>query len=398
MIKPSPKNMDGALLTESINCDNALIYMHFQDKEVAFYLRAGKLLSVFSKGEGLPVGTVCIGKIAEIKKDINACFLLLKDRQKCFMHLSEAESAVNFSRAGSGANPSEAESGANPSEKASGVKGPDRKAPVKCGDNLLIEISKEPSKGKPASAKAFAASEPLIRDARTRTDFSIIRKGEDYIDSSLRFANFIKKAYHDEGTVRILTDCDSLIPVLNEHIKIYLSGEYPEASFETGSEARFASPDYASFLAAPKLYEDALVSLKVLYGLESKVREALGRKVWLSSGAYITIENTEAMTVIDVNSAKSSAKQSESDHYYTVNAEAADEIVRQIVLRNLSGIIVVDFINMKSKDLQNDIIDRIRNHPLNREESLHVYGFTKLGLLELTRRKTGHPLTEMLTL
>jgi ribonuclease G len=327
----------------------------------------------------MPVGTVCIGKISEIKPDINACFLLLKDKQKCFMQLPEAEAAVNLSREGNG---------------------------IKCGDNLLIEISKEPAKGKLASARAFpdksskktvsgvslsdkssfsgdsnnfAEFLAVLQDARTRTDFSIIREGEDYIDKSLQFALSITKAYGDDGPVRVLTDQAELVNSLGAHID------------------RF-TPDGDSTFLAPKFYEDALVSLKVLYGLESKVQEALSRKVWLKSGSYITIENTEAMTVIDVNSAKSFAKKSEEDHYFTVNAEAADEIVRQIVLRNLSGIIIVDFINMKNKDLQNDIIDRIRNHPLNYEKTMNICGFTRLGLLELTRRKTGHPLTEVFTL
>ena len=338
MIKPAPKNMDGALLTESINTDKALIYTDFQGKESVFFEREGKLLFAFCKNDVMPVDTICIAKISELKEDINAAFLLLGDKQKCFIHTDELSKAANLSRENSG---------------------------FKCGDNVLIRISKEPSKGKLASAKAVS-DEKLIAEAKTRTDFSVLRGGEDYIGKSLRMAEEISKSYGDSGKVRVLTDNPQTFDILSER--------------------------------TPKLYQDSLVSLKVLYGIESKLKEALGRKVWLKSGAYITVEPTEAMTVIDVNTAKSSARKSEEDHYLAVNAEAADEIMRQILLRNLSGIIIIDYINMKNDADRKEIIQIMSNHPLNYEKNMNISGFTKLGLLEISRRKTGRSLTEIFSL
>lgn len=79
------------------------------------------------------------------------------------------------------------------------------------------------------------------------------------------------------------------------------------------------------------------------------MEEALDTRVWLKCGGYLVIEPTEAMTVIDVNSGKNEAKKAGEDTYYQVNLEAAEEVARQLRLRNLSGIIIVDFINMGGK-------------------------------------------------
>ena len=354
MIKPAPKNMDGALLTESINTDKALIYTDFQGKESVFFEREGKLLFAFCKNDVMPVDTICIAKISELKEDINAAFLLLGDKQKCFIHTDELSKAANLSRENSG---------------------------FKCGDNVLIRISKEPSKGKLASAKAVS-DEKLIAEAKTRTDFSVLRRGEDYIGKSLRMAEEISKSYGDSGKIRALTDNPQTFDILSESISGFASAS---------SNAKANTID-------PKLYQDSLVSLKVLYGIESKLKEALGRKVWLKSGAYITVEPTEAMTVIDVNTAKSSARKSEEDHYLAVNAEAAGEIMCQLLLRNLSGIIIIDYINMKNDADRKEIIQIMSNHPLNYEKNMNISGFTKLGLLEISRRKTGRSLTEIFSL
>ena len=364
MIKPAPKNMDGALLTESINTDKALIYTDFQGKESVFFEREGKLLFAFCKNDVMPVDTICIAKISEIKEDINAAFLLLGDKQKCFIHTDELSKAANLSRENSG---------------------------FKCGDNVLIRISKEPSKGKLASAKAVS-DEKLIAEAKTRTDFSVLRGGEDYIGKSLRMAEEISKSYGDSGKIRVLTDNPQTFDILSESI----SGFASASTIAAGMEVVFSASEI--LFTTPKLYQDSLVSLKVLYGIESKLKEALGRKVWLRSGAYITVEPTEAMTVIDVNTAKSSARKSEEDHYLAVNAEAADEIMRQILLRNLSGIIIIDYINVKNDADRKEIIQIMSNHPLNYEKNMNISGFTKLGLLEISRRKTGRSLTEIFSL
>ena len=95
------------------------------------------------------------------------------------------------------------------------------------------------------------------------------------------------------------------------------------------------------------LYEDEQLSLKHLYGIESKLEKALQERVWLKSGAYLIIQPTEAMVVIDVNTGKAiSGKRPTEETFFKVNIEAAKEIAKQLRLRNYSGIILVDFIDM----------------------------------------------------
>ena len=87
-----------------------------------------------------------------------------------------------------------------------------------------------------------------------------------------------------------------------------------------------------------------------LLSLETHIERVLNPKVWLKSGGFLVISITEALTVIDVNTGKYTGKKAPEDTFYKINIDAADEIARQLRLRNLSGIIIIDFIDMKSPD------------------------------------------------
>ena len=101
-----------------------------------------------------------------------------------------------------------------------------------------------------------------------------------------------------------------------------------------------------------RLYRDELLPLARLYSLETHLKEALGKRVWLPCGGYLVIEPTEAMTVIDVNSGKAVSKgKKNKESYLSVNLEAAKEVARQLRLRNYSGMIMVDFISMEKRTI-----------------------------------------------
>ena len=106
--------------------------------------------------------------------------------------------------------------------------------------------------------------------------------------------------------------------------------------------------EYAGPLPKLRFYDDASYSLSALYSLETELERALKKTVWLKSGGYLVIEPTEAMTVIDVNTGKNTEKRTAEETYFKTNLEAAAEIAVQLRLRNLSGIIIVDFIDMVS--------------------------------------------------
>ena len=141
------------------------------------------------------------------------------------------------------------------------------------------------------------------------------------------------------------------------------------------------------------LYEDKALSLSALYGLEVKLEDALKERVWLKSGAYLVIQPTEALTVIDVNSGKCQ-KGLKSGLYLKINLEAAEEIARQLRLRNVSGICIVDFINMDTEEEKEELVRNLKHH-LEQDRIPTVFvDFTKLGLAEITRKKVKKPLWE----
>ena len=129
-----------------------------------------------------------------------------------------------------------------------------------------------------------------------------------------------------------------------------------------------------------------------------KLEEALNKKVWMKSGAYLVIEQTECLTTIDVNSGKMLKGTQKEEAIWSINEEAAREAALQIRLRNLSGIIIIDFINMKDKAAEEKLLKRMKELTAFDAVSTTVVDMTPLGLMELTRRKTKRSLKEQLAI
>lgn len=143
-------------------------------------------------------------------------------------------------------------------------------------------------------------------------------------------------------------------------------------------------------------YEKA-VPLFGEYHIETQVEKAFHKKVWLKSGGFLIIEQTEACVVIDVNTGKFTGKKDIEATFFKTNQEAALEIAKQLRLRNLSGLIIVDFIDLKEeadkKALQQLLLEAVSR---DRVKTV-VVGMTELGLMQLTRKKTGPSLRQTLT-
>lgn len=124
-----------------------------------------------------------------------------------------------------------------------------------------------------------------------------------------------------------------------------------------------------------------------LYRVEGQIDKALSKKVWLKSGGYLIIEKTEALTVIDVNTGKFTGNIKLSETVYKTNLEAAAEIAKQLKLRDIGGIIIIDFIDMH-KDIYKDDVIKVLNRELKKDKrKTEVLGMTRLGLVEVTRRR-----------
>jgi ribonuclease G len=132
-------------------------------------------------------------------------------------------------------------------------------------------------------------------------------------------------------------------------------------------------------------------------GVEAELDRALKRRVWLKCGGYLVIDETEALTVIDVNTGKNVGSTDLSDTVLETNREAAVEIARQLRLRDISGIIVVDFIDMEKEEHQTEILRTFQQSLKSDRTRVTVLGLTRLGLLEMTRKKVRESLLSQLT-
>lgn len=145
-------------------------------------------------------------------------------------------------------------------------------------------------------------------------------------------------------------------------------------------------PEVTEAISEIPLYTDEY-TLTLRYSLASLLEKTLSKRAYLKSGAYLVIESTEAMTVIDVNSGKSIKGKNAEEQFLKINIEAAKEIARQLRLRNISGIVMIDFINMKEESHNHELMKNLAEYVRTDPVRTTVVDMTKLGLVELTRQK-----------
>ncbi len=227
-------------------------------------------------------------------------------------------------------------------------------------ENQLAVLSEE--------CKQLASEmDSLLQNSRHRTCYSCVRK------ASNEYLTQICDNSHADFS-EIVTDDEDLF----SEIKDYLSSNRPE------------------LFPLLRLYADNAYPMQKLYSVETKLGELFDKKVWMKSGAYLVIEQTEAMYVIDVNSGKNISNKENEEYIYRINLEAAAETMRQIRLRNLSGIIIVDFLNMKSADKQESFIKELKQLASQDKIYTNVVDMTPLGLVEITRKKTKPMLAQQI--
>jgi ribonuclease G len=134
-----------------------------------------------------------------------------------------------------------------------------------------------------------------------------------------------------------------------------------------------------------------------LFTIEDEIDKALGRRVELKSGGYLVVDQTEALTTVDVNTGAFIGARNFDDTIFKTNLEAAHSIARQLRLRNLGGIIVVDFIDMTRDDHQTEVLLELKKQLARDRVKTSISGFSALGLVELTRKRTQDSLAHQLT-
>ena len=133
-----------------------------------------------------------------------------------------------------------------------------------------------------------------------------------------------------------------------------------------------------------------------LYGVEDEIEKALARRVDLKSGGYLVIDQTEALTTVDVNTGGFVSGRSFADTIFRTNLEAAQAIARQLRLRNIGGMVIVDFIDMDSEEHRSAVLNEFRKALARDRTHMTVNGFSGLGLIEMTRKRTRESLTQVL--
>jgi ribonuclease G len=145
-----------------------------------------------------------------------------------------------------------------------------------------------------------------------------------------------------------------------------------------------------------RLYEEAVPLFESL-GIEKDIEKALRRRVWLRSGGYIVIDHTEALVSIDVNTGKYVGKRDFEQTVLKINLESVGEIVRQIRLRDLGGIIIIDFIDMEQEDHREQVYRALKRALVDDKARTNVLQISELGLVEMTRKRVRQDLRSLLT-
>lgn len=379
--------------------------------------------------EGSRLGAVYIGKIRNIAQNIGACFVEIEGGELCYLSLEDCHSPILISRACTGK--------------------------LREGDELVVQVIKDPVKTKQAAVTADISlagrwmvltlgSKKLgissrLSDKRKKRIKELLRER-----GILRENTLLPPKHFEEHSfplpsfgLVIRTEAGEKAPQMGELLEEEYISLWEELSYIIKAArtrtcfsclrqpsmpyesllSRFYAEEYEEIVTdlsdeleemrsylkkcglediPLRLYTDPTYSLASLYSLETRIKEALSPRVWLKSGGYLVIEPTEALTVIDVNTGKYEAGKDAEDTIWSINKEAASEIARQLRLRNLSGIILVDFINMKTQERQEELLELLRQLVRTDRIKTCVIDITALGLVEITRKKIHKSLREQL--
>ena len=307
----------------------------------------------FYSDEELQIKNIYRGKVKNIIKNIGAAFVEVAPSLVCYMPLNDLDKFIILNR--------------NRTEND-----------LRVGDELPVQIVKGAVKNKAPMCSGILRiknkeREELINKAKTRSCFSVLYSAKPEF---LSFFNLIDIS----GIDKITCVDDDIFQNIDGYFSDYKSDAIDKKILD-------------NIRANISIYNDDY-PLNKLYKIDSLIMELTSRQVWLKSGANIVIDYTEAMTIIDVNTSKS-IRAKEDNHILSVNIEAFLEAVRQIKLRNLSGMILIDFIN-DSEDNTNALIDEINNVLSNSNSKLDFVDITALGIGEFVRAKKTKPIYELI--
>lgn len=370
--------------------DNRLIISDFYNNILlGFYFINDELYRIQNFSDNSLIGNIYCGYVKDVVKNIDAAFVEFGDNLKGFLSLKNIEKKPK--------------SGGKILVQVAGdkIKTKDYALTLKLNlssDNLVMVVG----------GSGISISRKITdNDTRNRLKSSlssldtgeygfILRtSGADCsMEDILAQADLLKKQYEDilrkfnfSTSKALLFENNKIVNACNEFINKY-SGE-----IKTDNENVY------KFLTNSRIsatyFTDTSISLCNKYALGKHLKNALSKKVWLKSGAYLVIEVTEALTVIDVNTGKAEFHNNKEKTFEKINLEAALEISKQLRIRNISGIIIVDFINMSKKECCQNLEDILKSYVDCDYVKCNIWGMTHLGLMEISRQKKEKPLKEI---
>ncbi len=353
------------------------------------------------------LGNIYVGRVKDIVKNLNAAFIEIAPGVPCYYSLDDLRNPMYVKKINS--------------------------PRMVQGDEVLVQVVRESSKGKPPKVStnlnfsgkylvltnentSLGISRKLDAETKKRLKHSLdFEEGADFgviirTNAAHAAAEDIKAEYlrlrQEYLTLKETAVHRTTFSCLKKELPQYLHTiqDINEDRLDTiltdDKEIYAQVSQYLKRFALQKctlqFYEDSMLSLNKLYSLDVRLKEALQERVWMKSGGYLVIQPTEALTVIDVNSGKSITKKNAQEHYLNINLEAAAEIAHQLRLRNLSGIIIVDFIDMKSESDNEFLLKTLRSNLCTDSVPVQVVDMTKLHLVEITRKKVKKSLAEQL--
>lgn len=389
-----------------------VIITHYKNQYMVILLNGGKAAEIFLKApDTLEIGDIFIGKVKNIVDNIQAAFIEISPGVIGYYSLKSNPNHL-FS------NPSKSQ----PSNRK-----------LKAGDEILVQVERGSIKSKAPVLTSkiqlsgknivflgnqhFIGISKKINSNERRESLKIL--GQTLTETSKTGIIFRTNSAEKDDSL-LMEEYDSLMvdyknimsifPARTCFSKIYGSPKdwlkyvhtIPEPSLriltdipEVYEELRIQYTDHKE---APlcELYTDISYPLIKLKNIETQLGRALSKNVWLKSGASLVIEATEALTSIDVNTSRTEIHKKDDETFLQINMEAAAEICRQLRLRNLSGIIIADFINLSSKDAENALMAELRRLSKEDPVPLNIVDMTALGLVEMTRKRTYRPLHEQI--
>lgn len=358
------------------------------------------------------VGDIYVGKVRNVVKNINAAFVEFAKGQMGYLSLGEKVAPIH----------------------TAGGRTDDGR--VLIGDEIIVQVKREALKTKPPAltgaidltgryvvltvGKSGCNVSKKIKDKEKRT-YLLELLGEYQQEGFLLIAR-TNSAGASEETLRreiagllrryeaICKDGMHKVPFscLEQALPAYLADirdgyaaeverivtDDPEIYGQVSGYLAENDPGQIEKLA---LWDPAHGKLDAVYNVTKTLEHAMMPKVWLKSGAYLVIQPTEALVSIDVNTGKAISKKKDVQKtFYKINVEAAREIAAQLRLRNLSGIILVDFIDMESGQDQKSLLELLRQEVRKDQVQTTVVDMTKLGLVEITRKKVRKSLYDQI--